>query len=97
MLVTWSCPTPCNPMDCSLCPWDSPDKNTGVSCHSLLQGVFPTKGLNQRLLCLLHWQEGSLPLALPGKWWEGLSEIGRLYHRKQRETEEPLDESERGE
>ena len=22
-----------------LCPWDSPDKNTGVSCHALLQGI----------------------------------------------------------
>ena len=28
----------------SLCPWDSPGKNTGVSCHSLLQGIFPTQG-----------------------------------------------------
>ena len=27
-----------------LCPWDSPGKNTGVSCHSLLQGIFLTKG-----------------------------------------------------
>ena len=24
-----------------LCPWDSPDKNTGVICYSLLQGIFP--------------------------------------------------------
>ena len=23
-----------------LCPWDSPDKNTGVSCYALLQGIF---------------------------------------------------------
>ena len=29
-----------------LCPWDSPDKNTGVACHSLLQRIFPTQGLN---------------------------------------------------
>ena len=29
-----------------LCPWDSPGKNTGVSCHALLQGIFPTQGLN---------------------------------------------------
>ena len=29
-----------------LCPWDSPGKNTGVSCHSLLQGTFPTQGSN---------------------------------------------------
>ena len=41
--------------------------NTGVGCHSLLQGIFPTSGWNLCLLCLLHWQAGSLPLAPPGK------------------------------
>ena len=50
-----------------LCPWDSPGKNTGVECHFLLQGIFPTQGLNPHLLCLLHWQASSLPLALPGR------------------------------
>ena len=35
-----------------LCPRDSPGKNTGVGCHALLQGIFPTQGLNPRLLCL---------------------------------------------
>ena len=35
--------------------------------HFLLQGIFPTQGLNVRLLCLLHWQAGSLPLVPPGK------------------------------
>ena len=25
-------------------PWDSPGQNTGVGCHSLLQGIFPTQG-----------------------------------------------------
>ena len=25
---------------------DSPGKNTGVSCHALLQGIFPTQGLS---------------------------------------------------
>ena len=44
---------------------DSPDKNTGVGCHALLQGIFLTQGLNSHLLCLLHWQVGSLPLAPP--------------------------------
>ena len=29
-----------------LCPSDSPGKNTGLSCHVLLQGIFPTQGLN---------------------------------------------------
>ena len=32
-----------------LCPWDSPGKNTGVGCHSLLQGIFPTQGSNPGL------------------------------------------------
>ena len=47
-----------------LCPWDS---HTGAGCHALLQGIFPTQGLNTHLLCLLPWQAGSLPLAPPGK------------------------------
>ena len=34
------------------CPWDSPGKNTGVGCHALFQGIFPTQGLNPRLLRL---------------------------------------------
>ena len=33
-----------------LCPWDSPGKNTGVGCHSLLQGIFPAQGSNPGLL-----------------------------------------------
>ena len=49
------------------CPWDSPGKNTGEGYHALLQGIFPTQGSNPCLLCLLHWQVGSLPLAPPWK------------------------------
>ena len=37
-------------------------KNTGVGCHFLLQGIFPTQRLNPHLLQLLHWQADSLPL-----------------------------------
>ena len=33
-----------------------------MRCHALLQGIFPTQGLNLCLLRLLHWQAGSLPL-----------------------------------
>ena len=33
-----------------LCPWNSLGKNTGVDCHFLLQGIFPTQGLNPGLL-----------------------------------------------
>ena len=31
-------------------PWSSPGQNTGVGCCSLLQGIFPTQGLNPGLL-----------------------------------------------
>ena len=42
-------------------------KDIGVHCHFLLQRIFLTRGLNLHLLCLLHWQVGSLPLTPPGK------------------------------
>ena len=45
---------------------DSPGMNTGVGCHFLLKGIFPTQGLNPRLLCALHWQAGFLPLVPSG-------------------------------
>ena len=41
-------------------------KNTGAGCPFLLQGIFQTQGLSPRLLCLLHWQAGSLPPAPSG-------------------------------
>ena len=46
---------------------ESPGKNTGVGYHAILQGIFPTQGLDSRVLCLLYWQADSLPLAAPGK------------------------------
>ena len=68
------CPTFWDPVDCSLpgssVHGDSPGKNTEAGCQTLLQGIFPTQ---ERYICLLHWQTGSLPLAgslplpLPGK------------------------------
>ena len=65
-----SCLTLCDPRDCSW-PGSSvhviPGKNTGVGCHFLLQGIFPTQGSNPHLLCLLTWQVGSFPPAPPGK------------------------------
>ena len=66
------CPTLCDPLQAArlLCPWDSPGRNTGVRYHALLQGIFPTQRSNLHLLCLLHWQAGSLPLAPPGKIFE---------------------------
>ena len=50
-----------------LCPWNFPGKNTGVGCHFLLQGIFPTQGSIPCLLCPLHWQAGFLTTAPPGK------------------------------
>ena len=68
--VTRSCPTLCDPLDCSpprlLGPWDFLGKDAGVGCHFFLQGIFPTLGSNPRLL---HSQADSLPL----------SHLGSLY------------------
>ena len=50
-----------------LCPWDFPGYSTGMGCHFLLQGIFPTQGSSPSLLHLLHWQVGSLQLAPRGK------------------------------
>ena len=47
---------------------DSPGKNTGVGCHALLQGIFPTQGSNPGSLAL---QADSL-----------LSEPPGIYHNK---------------
>ena len=44
---------------------DFPGMDTGVGCHVLLQGIFLTQGSNPCLLCLLHWQVGSLQLSPP--------------------------------
>ena len=69
--VAQSCPTLSDPMDCMqptrlLRPWDFPGKSTGVGCCVLLQGS-NLEGSNPYLLCILHWQVGSLPLGPPGK------------------------------
>ena len=67
------CPTLSDTMDCS---------QPGSSVHGILQarilkwvaipssrGIFLTQGLNLHLLCLLHWQVGSLPLVPPYATW----------------------------
>ena len=65
-LVAQSCPSVCDPMDCSptgsTAHGDSPGRNTGVGCHTLLQGIFPTQGSNLGLP-----QMDSLPSEPPGK------------------------------
>ena len=46
--VAQSCLTLCDPMGYSPPGFsvhgDSPGKNTGVGCHALIQGIFPTQG-----------------------------------------------------
>ena len=55
-------------MDCSLpgssVHEDSPGKNTGVGCHFLLQGIFPTQGWN---LGLLHCRQTLYWLSYKGR------------------------------
>ena len=64
-LIAQSCLTLCSPMDCSppgsSVHGDCPDKNTGVGCHTLLQGIFPTQGSNpgpphiRKLIIRMPW------------------------------------------
>ena len=50
-LATQLCLSLCDPKDCnppgSSVHGDSPGKNTGVGCHALLQGIFPTQNQSQ--------------------------------------------------
>ena len=72
------CQTLCDPMDCSLpgssVHGDSPSKNTGVGCHALLQGIFPTQGLDPGLphcrWILYHLSHQGSPLFM---WVESYS------------------------
>ena len=56
----------CNPTDCS--PPGSSVRGIFQAripewvCQFLLQGIFPTQGLN---LCLLHWSADSSPMSHP--------------------------------
>ena len=86
-LVTQLCLTLCDPMDCrppgSSVHMDSPGKNTGVGCHALFQGIFPTQGLNPGLLhyrqilyCLSHGGKLYIRVPLPDLDW---LPVGRLY------------------
>ena len=60
---------------------DSPSKNTGAGCHFLLQGIFGTQGSNPCLLCGLHWQVVSLPLApLWGFYTKSASQLRICFH-----------------
>ena len=58
-------------------------KNTGVCCHALLQGIFPTQGLN---LGLLHWQADSLLLS---HYWATLLNFVLGADVNQKQSDEP--------
>ena len=80
------CPTLCDPMNCSP-PGSSvhgsfPGKNTGVDCHFLLQGIFPTQGLNPHLLHLLHWQGRFFTTVSPGMFllWKPIWKKKKIIH-----------------
>ena len=65
---------PCNPLDCSLLDssvhGDSLGKNAGVGSHVLLQGIFPTQGLNSDYLHCIP-----LPSPLPAPCHNAVSSL----------------------
>ena len=70
--VAKSCPTLLQPHGLYptrlLCPWNFPGKYTGVGCHYLLQGTFPTRDWT-RVSCLgrwilYHWATWEAPLTV---------------------------------
>ena len=61
-----------------LSPWDFPDKNTGMGCYFLLQGIFSTQGLS---LGLLHCKI-FLPSEPPGKLQFWASRKPNLHYSK---------------
>ena len=70
----------------AVCLWDSSGKNTGVGCHSLLQGIFPTQGSNlgrRRFLLPSEPREKSeLKISLLGVFmqWNKIFEIKSNFH-----------------
>ena len=60
-----------------LCLWDFPGKDTGVGCHFLFQGIFPTQGSN---LGLPHCRQIFYQLSYKGslKLFQKIAEEGTL-------------------
>ena len=83
LLVTQSCSSLWDPTDCG---------PPGFSVYGILQArvlewvafllqrIFPTQGSNPSLLCLQHWQAGSLLLVPPGKPICSFYPIFNLFH-----------------
>ena len=90
--VSHLCPTLCDPMDyiaCqSLCPWNSPGKNTVVVNHSLLQGIFLTQVscIAGRFFTIWATREAISPvvkkdiMAILGKLWLKGMKLGLITH-----------------
>ena len=57
-------------------PWNSPGQNAEVNSLSLLQGIFPTHGLNPGLSTL---QADSLPAEPPGKPFLSFTFIEKVF------------------
>ena len=65
--VAQLCPTLCDPIDTRFfCPWDFLSKSTEVGYHFLLQGIFPTQGLNPGLP---HCRQMLYRLSQQGSLW----------------------------
>ena len=80
-LVTLLRLTLCDTTDCSPPRFsahaDSPGKNTGVGCHALLQGIFPTPGSNPGLL---HCRQILNQLSFQGSPWLSTCLIKSFYY-----------------
>ena len=57
----WLCATPRLKPSRLLCSWNFPGTNTGVGCHFLFQGIFPTQGWNPVSCVSCHGQVDSFP------------------------------------
>ena len=71
--VAQSCPTLCDPIDCSLpgssVHEDSPGKNISVGCHALLQGIFLTQGSNWGLPQIVYHEWINCGVSIPCMVW----------------------------
>ena len=60
-------------------PWNSPGLNTGVGSLSLLQGIFPTQGLNP---CLPHCRQILYHLSYQGRGWQRMKWLDGITDSK---------------
>ena len=66
-----------------LCPWGFPGKSTGVGCHFLRQGIFPTQG---SISGLLHCRQTLYRLSLQGSPFSSVLSLRRpLLTKRQRQ------------